>query len=57
LKITKVGGATLSNLIYYALLGALIGFIINYLDISAKKGLVLAIVIGALAGILSTYIF
>ncbi|MFN2339729.1 MAG: hypothetical protein ABR547_00470 [Halanaerobium sp.] len=47
----------MSNLIYYALLGAAIGLIINYFKLSAKKGFILAIVIGALAGILSTYIF
>lgn len=56
MKLILYGGDTLLNLFYYALLGAVIAFIINYFDLSAKKSLILAIVIGGLAGILSTYI-
>ncbi|WP_166668722.1 hypothetical protein [Halanaerobium saccharolyticum] len=47
----------MSNLFYYLLLGLIIGFVVNYFDLSAKKGIIIAIVIGGLAGILSTYIF
>ncbi|TDO92063.1 hypothetical protein DFR79_10889 [Halanaerobium saccharolyticum] len=47
----------MSNLYYYLIMGLIIGFIINYFDFSAKTGFITAIVIGALAGILSTYIF
>jgi len=47
----------MSNLVYYAFLGAVIAFLINYFDLSTQKSLALAIVIGGLAGILSTYIF
>ncbi|TDV99704.1 hypothetical protein C8C77_13021 [Halanaerobium saccharolyticum] len=56
-RVTLGGGDTLSNLFYYLLLGLIIGFVVNYFDLSAKKGIIIAIVIGGLAGILSTYIF
>ncbi|MFW6229943.1 MAG: hypothetical protein ACOC4L_03070 [Halanaerobium sp.] len=47
----------MSNLIYYGILGALVAFIINYFDLSPKKSLILAIIIGGIAGIISTYVF
>ncbi|MFP4021770.1 MAG: hypothetical protein ACLFUK_09195 [Halanaerobium sp.] len=47
----------MSNLFYYALIGVIIGLMTNYFNLSVKKSLILAVVIGGIAGILGTYIF
>ena len=50
------GGGILSDSLFYAVLGAIIGFSVNYFDLSAKKSILLAAAIAAFAGILGRFI-
>lgn len=47
----------MSNIVYYLIVGAIIGFTVGTLGLDTKYGILLGIVLGIIAGILNGILF